>query len=203
MTATAHSVGREDWRGSARRLATLVICLTALISGMIAAHAQVGFDRPGGDYASASVRSGDPAVCAARCDRDNRCRAWSFSYPRTAARDAMCRLKNSVTAVKEDSCCVSGVRGAALVEPRGGLIEFSIDRYGGLSLGESSYLVDSISMSKAPPAEATFLRREPHGFYSLPVWVDHQDSAKTRTERFSLVSLDVPSALDRCWMILE
>jgi hypothetical protein len=114
-----------------RRLATLVICLTALISGMIAAHAQVGFDRPGGDYASASVRSGDPAVCAARCDRDNRCRAWSFSYPRTAARDAMCRLKNSVTAVKEDSCCVSGVRGAALVEPRGGLIEFSIDRYGG------------------------------------------------------------------------
>ena len=61
----------------------------------------------------------------------DRCRAWSFSYPRTAARDAMCRLKNSVTAVKEDSCCVSGVRGAALVEPRGGLIEFSIDRYGG------------------------------------------------------------------------
>lgn len=117
---------RMNWR-----LATLVICLMALISGVTTARAQVGFDRPGGDYASAAVRSGDPAVCAARCDRDNRCRAWSFSYPRTVTRDAMCRLKNKVTALKEDGCCVSGVRGAALVEPKGGAIEFSIDRYGG------------------------------------------------------------------------
>jgi hypothetical protein len=114
-----------------RRLARLVICLMALISGVSAARAQVGFDRPGSDYASAAVRSGDPAACAARCDRDNRCRAWSFSFPRTVARDAMCRLKNKVTPVKEDSCCVSGIRGAALVEPKSGPIEISIDRVGG------------------------------------------------------------------------
>lgn len=43
----------------------------------------------------------------------------------------MCRLKNSVTAVKEDSCCVSGIRGAALLEPKAGSTEFSIDRMGG------------------------------------------------------------------------
>ena len=114
-----------------RRLVTAMICTVALTSGMMTARAQVGFDRPGADYNSASVRSGDPAVCAARCDRDNRCRAWSFSYPRTATRDAMCRLKNKVTPVKEDSCCVSGVRGAALLEPKGGPVEFSIDRVGG------------------------------------------------------------------------
>ncbi|MGD9921102.1 MAG: PAN domain-containing protein [Pseudorhodoplanes sp.] len=114
-----------------RRLATLVICLMALVSGGGAAHAQVGFDRPGADYASAPVRGGDPATCAARCERDNRCRAWSFSYPRTIARDAMCRLKNKVTAAKQDNCCVSGVRGAALIEPKTGPREISIDRYGG------------------------------------------------------------------------
>lgn len=114
-----------------RRLATLVICLAALASGVTAARAQVGFDRPGADYSSAPVRTGDPAICATRCDRDNRCRAWSFSYPRTLARDAMCRLKNSVTPAKEDSCCVSGIRGAALLEPKTGPIEFSIDRFGG------------------------------------------------------------------------
>jgi hypothetical protein len=114
-----------------RRFAKLVICLIALASGISAARAQVGFDRPGGDYASAAVRTGDPAACAARCERDSRCRAWSFSYPRTAARDAVCRLKNQVTPVKEDSCCVSGIRGAALVEPKGGPIEISIDRVGG------------------------------------------------------------------------
>ena len=47
--------------------------------------AQAGFDRPGGDYARFVVPSGDPAVCAARCDREARCRAWTFSYPGTVA----------------------------------------------------------------------------------------------------------------------
>ncbi len=32
---------------------------------------------------------------------------------------------------KEDTCCVSGIRGAALLEPRRGALEFAIDRYGG------------------------------------------------------------------------
>jgi len=114
-----------------RRLVTVVVCMMALFSGIVAARAQVGFDRPGSDYNTATVRSGDPAACAARCDRDNRCRAWSFSYPRTAAREAMCRLKNTVTPPKEDSCCVSGIRGAALLEPKTGPTEFSIDRIGG------------------------------------------------------------------------
>lgn len=114
-----------------RRLVTAVICMLALTSGVLTAHAQVGFDRPGGDYSSAPVRSGDPATCAARCDRDNRCRAWSFSYPGTAAREATCRLKNAVTPLKEDTCCVSGVRGAALLEPKTGPAEFSTDRLGG------------------------------------------------------------------------
>ena len=48
-----------------------------------AAQAQSGYDRRGGDYMSFKIRNGDPAVCAARCERDARCRAWSFSYPRT------------------------------------------------------------------------------------------------------------------------
>jgi hypothetical protein len=97
----------------------------------MAAHGQAGFDRPGGDYSNAPVRSGDPRSCAQRCERDNRCRAWSFSYPRTTAREATCWLKNRVTPAKEDSCCVSGVRGAAVVEPNIGPREYSIDRHGG------------------------------------------------------------------------
>ena len=57
----------------------------ALLLGAMPALAQTGFDRPGGDYSNFAVRSGDPAACAARCEREGRCRAWSFSYPRTAA----------------------------------------------------------------------------------------------------------------------
>lgn len=113
-----------------RRLATLVVCLLALTYGT-AARAQVGFDRPGAAYSSVPLRSGDPAVCAGRCDRDSRCRAWSFSYPGTVAREAMCRLMNRVTPAKEDSCCASGVRGAGLGVPKAGPREYSIERPGG------------------------------------------------------------------------
>jgi hypothetical protein len=95
------------------------------------ALAQLGYDRPGGDYANVAIRSGDPAACAARCERDSRCRAWAFSYPRTVRPVATCWLKNRVTARVENDCCVSGVRGATIVEPDVGDVEYGIDRYGG------------------------------------------------------------------------
>jgi PAN domain len=112
-------------------------CLVTLLAALIYvaalgnAVAQTGFDRRGGDYTSFTVRSGDPAVCAARCDRDNRCRAWSFSYPRTATAQATCWLKNQVPARTEDKCCSSGVKGAGVIEPRTGPEEYSTDRVGG------------------------------------------------------------------------
>ena len=109
---------------------TCVLTLLALAVALTAVHAQSGFDRPGGDYTNFAVRSGDPAVCAVRCERDARCRAWSFSYP-TATSAAICHLKGRVPPRVENTCCVSGVRGAGVVEPRGGKVEYSIDRAGG------------------------------------------------------------------------
>ena len=95
------------------------------------AAAQSGFDRPGADYMHAPVPSGDPAVCAARCERDKNCRSWSFSYPSASGELAMCWLKHEVTRGIPSSCCFSGVPGAALIEPRIGGLEFSIERAGG------------------------------------------------------------------------
>jgi hypothetical protein len=96
-----------------------------------AARAQSSFDRPGGDYLSAPVGSGDPADCALLCERDRKCRAWSFNYPTDPEIGAVCWLKNAVPARVPDSCCVTGVRGAGVVEPRNGAVETSIDRVGG------------------------------------------------------------------------
>jgi hypothetical protein len=95
------------------------------------APAQVGYDRPGGDYASFTVRSGDPGLCASRCERDTRCRAWSFSYPLTESSNAVCWLKSRVTPRVEAACCASGVRGTGVIEPKIGTFEFGYDRYGG------------------------------------------------------------------------
>lgn len=95
------------------------------------AQAQANFDRPGGDYQSSTVASGDPMDCALACERDRRCRAWSFSYPTEIAGSAMCWLKSSVPARVPDKSSISGVRGAGVVEPHSGAIEPSIDRAGG------------------------------------------------------------------------
>jgi hypothetical protein len=113
-----------------------VLLCGAWVFGLLSAvqaptEAQTGFDRPGGDYTSFAVRGGDPAVCAERCDRDARCRAWSFAYPTTRGQRATCWLKADVPARVEDACCVSGVRGGGVIEPRGGDHEFGIDRVGG------------------------------------------------------------------------
>lgn len=109
----------------------IIVVASAMAAGIWAARAQMGYDRPGGDYARAPVVSGDPSICARRCERDSRCRAWSFSYPPAAGGPAVCYLKRSVMPPVVSSCCVSGVRGAGVVEPRAGGIEYSIDRAGG------------------------------------------------------------------------
>ncbi len=103
----------------------------AAVAGIAPAAGQSGYDRPGGDYASAAVASGDPAVCASRCERDNRCRSWSFAYPSESGGPAMCWLKREVRPPVKSSCCVSGVRGAGVIEPRLADVEYSIDRVGG------------------------------------------------------------------------
>ena len=109
--------------------AALIVAIAA--ASPTPAAAQSGFDRPGGDYASAPVANGDPAVCASRCEHDKGCRSWSFSYPSTSGEPAMCWLKREVVPREHANCCVSGVRGAAVLEPLLGQSEYSIDRAGG------------------------------------------------------------------------
>ena len=110
---------------------TLATLALAVLAQACPAQAQSGFDRRGNDYSSFQIRNGDPAVCAFRCEHDARCRAWSFSYPRTANAVAICWLKNQVPPRAADKCCVSGVSGAGVIEPRQGPTEYSIDRFGG------------------------------------------------------------------------
>ena len=110
------------------RLLIALICALVLTGQALA---QTGYDRRGGDYTNFQIKSGDPAICAARCEHEARCRAWSFSYPRTENAVAVCWLKNKVPPRTEDKCCVSGVRGTGAPGPRIGPVEYSIDRFGG------------------------------------------------------------------------
>jgi CRISPR-associated protein Cas5t len=76
---------------------------------------------------------------------------------------------------------------------------FSVTRSGGLSLGESSYLVDAISIKEPSEAEGIFLEPNEEGFYSLPVWVDHQDPSRTILRRFALIPRPLTSGIVDVW----
>src|SRR5713226_2160026 len=95
----------QMWCGRLLRACLVTLAFLAAVAATRPAHAQANFDRPGGDYQSSPVESGDPADCALVCERDRRCRAWSFNYPTDIA--------------------------GGVVEPRNGAIETSIDRAGG------------------------------------------------------------------------
>ena len=112
-------------------VAAFVVAAAGNMLEVALAAAQSGYDRPGGDYMHAPVPSGDPAACAARCEREKNCRSWSFSYPSASGEPAMCWLKHEVTRGIPSPCCVSGVRGAAGIEPQIRGLEFSIERSGG------------------------------------------------------------------------
>jgi CRISPR-associated protein Cas5t len=64
-----------------------------------------------------------------------------------------------------------------------------IERFGGLSLGESTHLVDEVSRLpiEREPARAYVVRER--GRLSLPVWVDHVGSAATRYVTGDLIEL--------------
>lgn len=72
-----------------------------------------------------------------------------------------------------------------------------IDRFGGLSLGESTHMIDSISVvttrllhESGFREQRVFLRND-YGALSLPVWVDHVGSARTIHVVGDLVQTDL------------
>jgi hypothetical protein len=114
-----------------RCIGVILSALGLVLAMAGSAQAQLGYDRHGEDYSNFAVRSGDPAICASRCEHDGRCRAWSFSYPHTKNASAICRLMKGVPSPTEDACCMTGVCGAGAVLPQGEAVEYGIDRSGG------------------------------------------------------------------------
>lgn len=86
------------------------------------------------------------------------------------------------------TCLEQRVR-AALTNPG------EIDRFGGLSLGESTHLVDSINEITGEPPESEIFLLDAQGRMSLPVWVDHVGSVGTRYAVGNMVRTRLPDAV--------
>lgn len=76
------------------------------VSGL---RTEVDTNRQGSDYASFDLAGGTAQQCAARCEGDGSCRAWTFVKPGVQGPGARCYLKNPAPAPTPNNCCVSGV----------------------------------------------------------------------------------------------
>ena len=74
----------------------------------------------------------------------------------------------------------------------------SISRFGGLSLGESTHLVDEVRLPSEPPDRPlrTYLLKS-DGLLTLPVWVDHVGSDGTRYVTGELAECPLPPELEQ------
>lgn len=65
---------------------------------------------PGGDFRSIDMATSDPTPCKAACDKDARCKAWTWVKAELEGPSGHCWLKNRIPEASHDTCCVSGVR---------------------------------------------------------------------------------------------
>lgn len=75
----------------------------------------------------------------------------------------------------------------------------SVHRFGGLSLGESTHLVDEVRLRReGDPSQGRHLVNDLEGDLSLPIWPDHVGSQGTTWGQFRLIEgeigLEPPSA---------
>ena len=97
------------WSGRLFRACLTAFALSAAAAIMHPAWAQTNFDRPGGDYLGSPSLSGDPAECAMVCERDKRCRAWTYARAGYTGRSAHCYLKKEIKPPRRRPGFVSGV----------------------------------------------------------------------------------------------
>src|SRR3981081_3481620 len=84
------------WRGRLLRACLVTSAFLVIVTATRPAQAQANFERRGGRDRSSGVGSGDPADCALVCERDRRCRAWSFNSPTDTAGGAVCWVNTNV-----------------------------------------------------------------------------------------------------------
>jgi hypothetical protein len=71
---------------------------------------EFSFDRIGGDYRSFDLPPDQRGrACAAACQADPHCRAWTYRRLGYGTAAARCYLKDAIKPPRQRPCCISGV----------------------------------------------------------------------------------------------
>lgn len=80
----------------------------------------------------------------------------------------------------------------------------SVDRFGGLSLGESRDLINTVSLVEGCYGNPIqWLLRDENGSLTLPYWVDHVGSRGTCWLRYALQQSDLQQPPDSAWTEIQ
>ena len=81
----------------------------------------------------------------------------------------------------------------------------SVNRFGALCLGESRDLVDRIDLlpEDYQAQSLQWLIKDEYGYLSLPYWVDHVGSKKTRWLRYALENREQQQPSESSWTIIQ
>jgi hypothetical protein len=121
------SVIMRRWIMQRMRFSFFIVIVAAFIlagffavNGLNITHASAGSiskyamekntNRYGEDYKDFDLPSPDPALCAAACMGEARCKAWTYVKPGVQGDSARCWLKDKVPPPTPDENCVSGVK---------------------------------------------------------------------------------------------
>jgi CRISPR-associated protein Cas5t len=79
----------------------------------------------------------------------------------------------------------------------------TINRFGGLCLGESTHLVDEVSLLNPSEQQGQFLIADDEGDLSLPIWPDHVGS-KTRWGQYYLQPSNLSDGIPaNAWTVIQ
>ena len=83
-------------------------------TGGVVAGMELNIARLGSDYRNFDLPSADPKLCQDACEKDPKCKAWTYVKPYTIqGSKPRCWLKDSVPAKRANTSCISGVKGTA------------------------------------------------------------------------------------------
>jgi hypothetical protein len=97
------------WWALAAMLSVSSLCNGAAVAQIDSTGRQTGIMLQSGDYDSFKIPgTRGPGACAEACERDPRCRAWTYVRP-----VEQCRLKHEVGVAVRNNCCISGIKDKA------------------------------------------------------------------------------------------
>ena len=98
----------------------VVLSLLLLSSVSIAQQATLSLepdtDRPGNNYRNFDLEQPDMDFCLDACQKDPRCKAFTYVNPGVQGPKARCWLKDAVPPAESSSCCISGVKTAGVTQ---------------------------------------------------------------------------------------